>query len=331
MNQNAARSLASDRFPHPLIARFAGDLTRLWPEGGRLGLAVSGGPDSLALLLLAEAVMPGKVEVATVDHRLRAESGSEAAMVAELCAGHGIPHETLAVKVPPGNVQDAARGVRYRALADWAKRKGLDAIATAHHADDQAETLIMRLNRASGVAGLAGVRARGNVPGAGIPVLRPLLGWRRAELGEIVQAAGLQAVNDPSNTDPRFDRARLRQALAGCDWLDVRALAVSASHIADAETVMQWAARREWEERITVSEDAIRYRPGSAPGGVAIRVLGRAIAMLGGEARLGNVARLLRQLGAGKDGTLAGVVARCEGGEWVLRKEPPRRGGANTL
>lgn len=330
MKQNAARSPASDRFPHPLIARFAGDLARLWPEGGRLGLAVSGGPDSLALLLLAEAVMPGQVEVATVDHRLRPESGSEAAMVAELCAGHGIPHETLGVKVPPGNLQDAARGARYRALAEWAGRKGLAAIATAHHADDQAETLIMRLNRASGVAGLAGVRARGTVPGTRIPVLRPLLGWRRGELAEIVEAAGLQAINDPSNADPRFDRVRLRQALAGCDWLDVGAVAISASHIADAEAVMQWAAMREWDERVTVGEDAIRYRP-NAPGAVAIRVLGRAIAMLGGEARLGNVARLLRQLGAGKDGTLAGVVARCEGGEWVLRKEPPRRGGTNTL
>lgn len=330
MKQNAERSRASDRFPHPLIARFAGDLARLWPEGGRLGLAVSGGPDSLALLLLAEAVMPGQVEVATVDHRLRAESGSEAAMVAELCAGHGIPHETLAVRVPAGNLQHAARGARYRALADWARRKGLAAIATAHHADDQAETLIMRLNRASGVAGLAGVRARGAVAGTRIPVLRPLLGWRRAELAEIVDAAGLQAINDPSNADPRFDRARLRQALTGCDWLDVGALAVSASHIAEAEAVMQWAVMREWKESVIVGEDAIRYRP-NAPGAVAIRVVGRAIAMLGGEARLGNVARLLRQLGAGKDGTLAGVVARCEGGEWVLRKEPPRRGGANTL
>ena len=92
----------SESAPHPLIARFAGDLARIWPEGERLGLAVSGGPDSLALLLLAEAVMPGRVEVATVDHRLRAESASEAAMVAELCAGHGIPHEILPGQVPQG-------------------------------------------------------------------------------------------------------------------------------------------------------------------------------------------------------------------------------------
>ncbi|MFA7595326.1 MAG: tRNA lysidine(34) synthetase TilS [Novosphingobium sp.] len=324
MKQTVVRSPASESFPHPLIARFAGDLARLWPEGGKLGLAVSGGPDSLALLLLAEAVMPGEVEIATVDHGLRTESGSEAAMVAELCAGHGIPHEILAVKVAPGNLQDSARQARYAALREWAVRKGVSAIATAHHADDQAETLLMRLNRASGVAGLAGVRARGAIPGSQLPVLRPLLGWRRAELAEIVSAAGLEAVRDPSNEDPRFDRARMRQALQGCDWLDIGALATSASHIADAEVVLQWAAQREWQERVRIDEDAIRYRP-SAPGAVMLRVLGRAIAMLGGEARLGNVARLLNRLLAGKDGTLGGVVARCDGGEWVLRKEPPRR------
>lgn len=324
MKQTAVRSPASEGFPHPLIARFAGDLARLWPEGGKLGLAVSGGPDSLALLLLAEAVMPGEVEVATVDHGLRSESGSEAAMVAELCAGHGIPHEILAVKVAPGNLQDAARQARYAALHEWARRKGISAIATAHHADDQAETLLMRLNRASGVAGLAGVRARGGIPGSQMPVLRPLLGWRRTELAEIVSATGLQAVRDPSNEDPRFDRVRMREALRGCDWLDVSALATSASHLADAELVLQWAAQREWQERVQIDEDAIRYRP-SAPGAVMLRVLGRAIAMLGGEARQGNVARLLNRLLAGQDGTLGGVVARCGNGEWVLRKEPPRR------
>lgn len=324
MKQTVVRSPASESFPHPLIARFAGDLARLWPEGGKLGLAVSGGPDSLALLLLAEAVMPGEVEVATVDHGLRTESGSEAAMVAELCAGHGIPHEILKVKVAPGNLQDSARQARYAALREWAARKGVSAVATAHHADDQAETLLMRLNRASGVAGLAGVRARGGIPGSQLPVLRPLLGWRRAELAEIVSAAGLEAVRDPSNEDPRFDRARMRQALQGCDWLDIGALATSASHIADAEVVLQWASQREWQEQVRIDEDAIRYRP-SAPGAVMLRVLGRAIAMLGGEARLGNVARLLNRLLAGKDGTLGGVVARCDDGEWVLRKEPPRR------
>jgi tRNA(Ile)-lysidine synthase len=94
------------------------------------------------------------------------------------------------------------------------EREGLDALATAHHADDQAETLLARLNRGSGVAGLAGVRARGIVPGTRLPLIRPLLGWRRADLGEVVAAAGLTPVQDPSNSDDRFDRARIRKALS---------------------------------------------------------------------------------------------------------------------
>ncbi|OCC25350.1 tRNA lysidine(34) synthetase TilS [Croceicoccus estronivorus] len=317
--------------PHPLIARFAGDLARIWPEGEKLGLAVSGGPDSLALLLLAEAVLPGKVEVATVDHRLRAESASEAAMVAELCSGHGIPHEILPVQVPRGNLQDMARMARYRALAAWAKRRGLSAIATAHHADDQAETLVMRLNRASGIAGLAGVRARTNVPGGDLTLLRPLLGWRRAELAELVKAAGLDAVQDPSNRDLRFDRVKIREALKDCNWLDVRALAMSASHLADAEGVMIWATQREWNEGVKVSEDAIRYRP-KAPRAIRMRIVGRAIALLGGVPRGGDVAKLINRLQAGRDGTLAGVVARsAPDGEWTFRKEAPRRGGTNNM
>ena len=312
-----------------MIARFAGDLARVWPEGERLGLAVSGGPDSLALLLLAEAVMPGKVEVATVDHGLRSASASEAAMVAELCAGHGIPHQILKVKVPNGNLQDMARLARYRALHEWAGGRGLGAIATAHHADDQAETLIMRLNRASGIAGLAGVRLRTVVPGTDMPLLRPLLGWRRTDLGALVKAAGLDAVQDPSNEDMRFDRVKIRQALVGCDWLDPAALAMSASHLADVEGVMVWVTQREWAEAVQVSEDAIIYRPLS-PAAIRLRIVGRAIALLSGVPRGGEVARLIGRLSAGQDGTLAGVVARAgPSGEWIFRKEAPRKGGAN--
>lgn len=286
---------------------------------------MSGGPDSLALLLLASVAVPTRIEAASVDHGLRPESAHEAAMVAELCAAHGVPHRILGVKVARGNVQDRARTARYAALAGWCRERGLGAIATAHHADDQAETLVMRLNRGSGVAGLAGVRARGTVPGTDIPLLRPLLGWRRAELGAIVAGAGLEPAMDPSNEDPRFDRARIRQALAGAEWLDVAAMAQSAAHLADAESTMQWATQREWDEAVTVGEGEIRYRP-KAPGPIRLRIVARAIGLLGGEPRLSSVARLLQRLHNGKDATLGGVVARNEGdGGWIFRKEPPRR------
>ena len=317
-------STAIETLPHRLIARFASDLAAIWPTGEKLGLAVSGGPDSLALLLLAKAAVPERVEAATVDHGLRPESASEAAMVAELCAAYRIPHKILTVKVARGNVQDKARAARYAALAKWTQERKLAALATAHHADDQAETLIMRLNRGSGVAGLAGVRARGAIPGSRIPLLRPLLGWRRSELGEIVEASGLEAAQDPSNEDPKFDRVRIREALQDADWLDVAAIGQAAAHLAEAETVMQWSSKREWDEAVEVGEGEISYSP-KAPQAVRIRIVARAIGMLGVEPRLGSVARLIQRLQKGKDATLGGVVARVHQGRWTFRKEPPRK------
>jgi len=308
-----------------LSERFAADLRALWPDGGRLGLAVSGGPDSLALLVLAAAALPGRVSAATVDHGLRAESAAEAAHVAAICGDLDVPHETLAVAVEPGNVQSAARAARYAALEQWAVRHELAALATAHHADDQAETLLLRLNRASGVAGLAGVRARGTVPGTRLPLLRPLLGWRRAELADIVAAAGLDPVDDPSNRDDRFDRARLRKALAQADWLDVPALAQSAAHLADADAALEWAAAREWAEQVERGAMGITYRP-QAPRAVALRVLARIVTELDGEAPRGSaVARLFDTLLARQPASIGGLVARALPGGWSFARAPKRR------
>ncbi len=103
MTATGARSAAP---PDELVARFKAALDRLWPEGGKLGLAVSGGPDSLAMLLLAEAAIPGQFEVATVDHGLRPEAGDDCAFVIRLCSKRSIPCEVLQVRVAPGNVQE---------------------------------------------------------------------------------------------------------------------------------------------------------------------------------------------------------------------------------
>ena len=313
-------------------ARFAGDLARIWPEGAgdsaKLGLAVSGGPDSLALLLLAHAALPGRVEAATVDHGLRAESAREALGVARVCADLGVPHRTLAVSVERAGdgVQSAARGARYAALSGWLGERGLAALATAHHADDQAETLLMRLNRASGVAGLAGVRERGPVPGASGLLLRPLLGWRRADLAAVVAGAGLQAVDDPSNADDRYDRARLRGQLAGAPWLDIPAIARSAAHLADADAALDWAAEREWREAVEKDGLGLTYRP-RAPRAVALRVLARIVTALDGEAPRGAaLARLFDSLLARQPASIGGLVARPLAGGWSFMKAPKRRG-----
>lgn len=308
-----------------LTSRFAADLAPLWAGQGKLGIAVSGGPDSLALLLLAQAALPGRVAAATVDHGLRAANAEEARMVAGLCGRLDIPHATLSVTLAAGNVQAEARAARYAALAEWMAAAGLAALATAHHADDQAETLLLRLNRGSGAAGLAGVRARGLVPGTRLPLIRPLLGWRRAELAELVAAAGLTPADDPSNRDDRFDRARIRKALATAEWLDVPALAASAAHLADADAALDWAAGQEWQEAVTRAPLGLVYRP-QAPRAVALRVIARIVAELDGETPRGSaVARLFDSLLARQPASIGGLVARPMPEGWSFSKAPARK------
>ena len=312
-----------------VLSRFRAALAAIWPEGddgpqAKLGLAVSGGPDSLALLLLAHGALPGRVEAATVDHGLRAESAGEAAEVARICESLGVPHAVLPVAVAEGNVQAEARLARYAALAGWAGARGLAAIATAHHADDQAETLLMRLNRASGVAGLAGARACGRVPGTPVPLLRPVLDWRRAELGEVVRTAGLVAADDPSNTNDRFDRVRIRKALAGADWLDVAALARSAAHIAEADAALDWMAALEWRSCVKQEPMGLKYKP-QAPRAVALRVVARIVRELGGEDPRGSaVARLVDALVEGRPASIGELVVRPNAGGWSFAKAPVR-------
>lgn len=247
-------------------------------------------------------------------------------MVKEVCGALGVPHETLPVMLAPGNLQAQARLARYQALAAWLERAELAALATAHHADDQAETLLARLGRGSGVAGLAGVRARGLVPGAKAALLRPLLSFRRAELADLVSQAGITAVQDPSNSDDRFDRARIRKAIAGADWLDVPALAASAAHLADADVALDWAAAREWSEGVATAPMGLVYRP-TAPRAVALRVIARIVTELDGEAPRGSaVARLFESLLARQPASIGNLVARAGPDGWTFMKAPKRAG-----
>ena len=304
--------------------RFRADLSALaGPAPTTFGVAVSGGPDSLALLLLAARAFPGGVEAATVDHGLRPESAAEAAFVAEVCAARSIPHATLTGPQIEGNVQAGARALRYGLLAGWAKARGLGFVLTAHHQDDQAETLLMRLQRGAGLAGLAGIRPRAAIDG--LIVLRPLLGWRRAELAEIVAEAGLTPVADPSNADERYDRVRLRQRLAENGWLDTGALARSAAALGEAEQALDWAAEQLIAERTESAPGGLTFDASGLPAELRRLILVRLLALLvpADPPRGDAVQRLLAALEAGEVATLAGV--KCEGGAiWRLSPAPPR-------
>ncbi len=337
-------------------ARFHADLTRVAGEEpqGPVALAISGGPDSMAMLVLANAAFPDRIVTATVDHRLRIGSGEEAAMVGRYAAGLGVPHHTLKADTPIGavNLQARARVTRYALLKRWAVEVGAHVLATGHHADDQAETFLMRANRGSGLSGLSGIRqcTKDGVtfPIASMPlshsvhtltIVRPLLHWRRATLRAIAKAARVPFVDDPSNRDDRFDRARMRRFVEGQDLLDPAQLARAATYLGEADADLR--AMRDWlwrSRRLASDVYEVRLDVDDLP-----RTLRRMLARLAiGDIRLfqgitrpdfpegTNIEPLLDALGAGRSATQAGVLASADGAVWLFREAPPRRGESSA-
>jgi tRNA(Ile)-lysidine synthase len=308
--------------PEAAVERFRTTVERLTSQSpGLLGVAVSGGADSLALMLLCHAAFPERVRAATVDHGLRSESAGEAGYVGSVCRTLRIPHETLALTASPdGNVSDWARRERYAVLDRWARQNGIAFVMTGHHADDQLETLVMRLNRGAGIGGLAGIRPRNGT------VVRPLLDWRRHELESIVAVAGLEPVDDPTNRDDRFDRARLRKMLKSADWLDPIAATRSAAALADAEAALEWAATAYFGRRVADRNGIVSFDHRDLPAELLRRLTLRCLRAVAPEAspRGDEIDRLMDGLLQGRVATLANV--RCSGGDfWLFAPAPPRR------
>lgn len=315
------------------VARFRSDMSALVDVArAGLGVAVSGGPDSLALLLLAAAAFPGQVEAATMDHGLRSESAGEAAMVAEVAGRTGAEHRILAPhweRPPARNLPAAARRARYAALCGWAAERRLAYILTAHHLDDQAETLLMRLGRGAGVAGLAGVRAvtRYRDGAATGTIVRPLLRWRKAQLVQIVAGCGLSAVQDPTNADERLDRTHVRRLLAATPQLDPVRLADAAAHLADADAALAWMADDLFAQRCSTGTDgSMTLAAHGLPHELQRRLLVKALARFTGVRAFPGpkVNRLLSLLSAGEAGML-GDVRVFPGPSWRFEHAPPRR------
>jgi tRNA(Ile)-lysidine synthase len=193
-----------------------GALFSPWEAARGIVLGVSGGPDSVALMLLAAEwarvrAQPPPLYVATVDHGLRKDSRGEAEMVARWAAGLALPHAILVwdgVK-PKSRIQERAREARYELLFDCATRIGADHVMTAHHADDQAETILLRLLRGSGVSGLSGMASSSERNG--LILARPLLAHAKADLAALCESRAHPFFDDPSNTDPVYARTRIRR------------------------------------------------------------------------------------------------------------------------
>jgi tRNA(Ile)-lysidine synthase len=316
--------------PRSATTRFLGDLAAIVGERAtreaRFGVAVSGGPDSLALLILAHDALGPRIAAATIDHRLRPESADEARYVADVCAGRGIAHTIMTPDTPiTGNIQANARAARYRLLDRWRGANALDFVLTAHHADDQLETLVMRLNRSSGLAGLAGIRARNRT------VVRPLLHWRREELGDILAEIALPFVDDPSNRDHRYDRARLRAALADADWLDAKALAKSAGLLGEADEALAWIVARELETALSRDGDAWVLAHADQPRAVWHRMLVTALPRAQPGITLGEPAynRLWGAMQRGEKSSIGDLIVTALPGtprRWRIAAAPARHG-----
>lgn len=313
------------------VARFCEAVRQLagWHSDAdhRLAIAVSGGADSLALMRLAAAGFGSRAHVLTVDHGLRPEAAAECDRVVQLAAECGLQADVLRLQMQADrNVQAMARAQRYAAMAERCRALGVEYLLTAHHQDDQAETLLMRLARGSGLRGLASIRPRSQI--SGIAVLRPLLGHGRAELRALVDAAGWVPVDDPSNHDPRHDRTRVRQWLASAPMLSARQLAASARHLQQAEAALQWAEDRAWASRVQqVAGGGLRLNCEALPEELRWRLLRRALQQSDGHAPEGGaVYRLLRALDAGQAATLGHQHIRpMADGSWLMDKAPPRR------
>lgn len=217
---------------HAALDRLAGDMPAL-------GLAVSGGGDSVALMHVAVNWARGRrLMVATVDHGLRAGSAAEAKAVARMARNLGLPHVTLLWRrdTDIGNLMAQARDARLRLLSGWARRNDLPAVALGHTADDLAETLMMRLARGSGIDGLSAMAEWRDA--FDMRWLRPMLGTGREDLRHWLRVRDIAWFDDPTNDNADFDRVRARKAIAALG-LDVASLARSAGHISEARDALR--------------------------------------------------------------------------------------------
>ena len=256
-------------------------------------------------------------------------------------AGHrstarGVHHTTLTVTTSLGttNLQAAARTARYALLTAWAHDNHATILATAHHADDQAETFLMRAARGSGLAGLAAIRPKRPLD-HGILLLRPLLNWRRADLRALAQAWRLPFVDDPSNASDRHDRTRFRKLLGDTPWLDPALLARSAGYLFEAEADLREIESWLLDTRsIAAATGVIAFDVTGLPRDLRRRLARAGIAKVRAAATIGesvftpatNIEPLLDALAAGKSATQAGVMVSPKGESWHFRPEPPRRG-----
>lgn len=308
-----------------IVDHFQGAVEKLIPDFGesedRLALAVSGGPDSLALLSLAHKSYPNQIAAATVDHGLRPEAKEEAEMVANICAQNNITHSILKPSIPiRGNIQSEARKVRYNLLHSWMERENITWLATAHHADDQLETLVMRVLRGSGIDGMSAIRAKRGY------IIRPLLHLSKTELVEYLQSEDITAVDDPSNHDQSFDRVRVRKALASLDGFNTGLASQSAAALDDARKAISWMVENLSSKNIEQDGDSCTLNATEFPHEILRRLVLKCLHICDPalSPRGPQLERLIAALQRGETVTIGNTL--CRGGEvWQFEPAPERQ------
>lgn len=287
-----------------------------WPGA----VAVSGGGDSVALMLLLAAYakhakLPSPA-VLTVDHGLREGSAKDAKAVVKLAADAGLKADALTRKgaVPKSDIEAEARTARYRLMGEWLVARKINALYVAHTMEDQAETFLLRLARGSGLDGLSAMRVIAPYPMQGFPslmVVRPLLDMARAPLRNFLRSKKQSWLEDPMNGDPRFARSKLRAA-----WPQLDALGLSAQRLSDAAEHLGRAREALDDMTAALLMRAARFEGGGAlidsvrlkmaPREVGLRALASVLTRISGEAYRPRFGRLERLFDSIRDGTLGG-------------------------
>lgn len=308
-------------------ARSVGE--RSWP----IGVAVSGGGDSVALLHLMHRVTAAsgvRLAAVTVDHGLRPESAAEADGVARFCATLGIPHDTIRWSGPArtGNLMDQARHARRLLIADWARGQGISHVALGHTADDQAETFLMNLAREAGLDGLCGLRPAW--PEHGVTWMRPLLHWPREGLRTYLRRHAVDWVEDPTNEDVRFTRARARQVLKALAPLGITVDGLNATmmHLGLARSAVVAALARAVVDHVTMQAGGVRIALSDLHmlgAEVERRMLIAILRWMNGAAHPPRGEKLLNlqdALSQGRGATLGGVWFQQREGMILACREP---------
>ncbi len=322
---------------------FAAIMRQWYPAqapGQRVAVGVSGGSDSMALLLLARRWAGPDLLALTVDHGLRPEAAAEAQQVAKWCADLGVEHQILEWRhnpKPVSDIQAQARNARYRLLAAECQRMDIQTLLMAHHQDDQAETFLLRLGRGSGVDGLSAMATEIHLPialGPGLRVLRPLLGIAKTRLTATTKAAGQSWIEDPSNQDPHFARPRMRAAMGAFADLGISAgrVAATAHRMQRARAALEHATNELLRTSVHIDPAGfarvLREPVAAAPEEIALRALSRVLMTVGAREyparmqRLENLYGWLMQGAKSGGRTLSGCRVVAGSGDVIIAREP---------